>query len=161
MAQLSRRMQYTLLRELSLILDLIVIAMEAGLDFNLALKRVVEWGTDGLLSRQFKLVLAEIELGEKRIVALEHMVGRLKWTPLKHLLQSVHLSEQLGGNLAYTLRIQADALRQKRFMEGERRAQRIPVLLIFPLVFLIFPSIFLVLFGPIIYRIVSMGLFSA
>ena len=48
-------------------------------------------------------------------------------------------------------------MRQKRIFEAERRAQRIPVLLIFPLVFLIFPAVFLVLFAPIIYRIVSLG----
>ena len=50
--------------------------------------------------------------------------------------------------MAAVLRTQAADLRDKRRMKAQEKAQRIPVLLVFPLIFFIFPMIFVVLLGP-------------
>jgi tight adherence protein C len=50
------------------------------------------------------------------------------------------------------LRIQADAIRIKRFMRAEKLANEAPVKMLFPLVAFIFPVVFLIMLGPIIAR---------
>jgi len=129
--------------------------MQAGLDFGLALERVVRFGPQGPLSHELRELLRQMGLGQRRVAALEAMHQRLQLRELRGLIQAINISEFLGGNLAGTLQTHAQAIRQIRFHEAQKQAQQIPVKMIFPLVLCIFPCIFLVLFGPILHHLFS------
>lgn len=153
-----RRQNPAMLRDLSLLLDLTAMGMEAGLDFFLALDRATASTPSGFIRTEFQSTLQQISLGTPRLDALRSLRSRTDLRELAGTIQAVSISDSIGGNLAATLRLQADQVRRRRFAEAERRAQQIPVKLIFPLVFFIFPCVFAVLFAPILYRLMSEGI---
>lgn len=65
-------------------------------------------------------------------------------------------ADRFGTSVADSLRVHSDSLRTKRRQRAEENAAKIPVKLLFPLIFCIFPSMLLVLLGPAfisIYRV--------
>ena len=147
------------IREISLTLDLVAMGMEAGLDFNMALDRVIRFGPKGILFPHLNEVTRDISLGKGKLDALKKLQKNTNMKCLKGLIQAIHLSETFGGNLANLLQTYAQNLKQERLNQGEKQAQQIPVKLLFPLIFLIFPSIFIVLLGPILLQFFESGAF--
>jgi tight adherence protein C len=57
-------------------------------------------------------------------------------------------TDKFGTSVAQALRVHADAMRLKRRQKAEELAMKIPVKLLFPLIFFILPSLFAVIMGP-------------
>lgn len=134
------------------ILDILLVSVEAGLGFDMALKRVTE-KMQGELSKEFKRALEEMRRGKSREEALRGIVYRTGVADLSSFITSVIQAEQLGTNIADALRIQAGTMRQKRRQRAEEAAMKAPVKMLFPLVFFIFPTLFVVILGPALIRI--------
>lgn len=135
-------------------LDLLTISVEAGLGFDIALKRVTEkWDDD--LSREFKRVLLDISLGKSRREALRDMAERCDVEDVQIFTSAIIQAEQLGVSIAKILKLQSDQMRDRRRQRAEEKAQQAPVLMLFPMVFFIFPSIFVVILGPAVPKIMS------
>lgn len=141
-------------RSLPDVMDLLVVCVEAGLSFDMALMRVVE-RFGGTVSDEFQKVLREIRLGKSRKDALKDMSDRVDVTELTSLVSAIIQAEQLGVGVSSVLRMQADLIREKRQQFIEEQAMKAPIKMLFPLVFLIFPSIFVVILGPAILNIVK------
>ena len=137
------------------VLDLLYISVEAGLAFDMALKRTVE-KMDGPLPFEFKLALDEISRGKVRSEALRGVVERTGVPELSTFITAVIQSEQLGSNIAKTLRVQSHALRQERRQKAEEAAMKIPIKMLFPLVFFMFPALFIIILGPALISILEM-----
>lgn len=136
------------------LLDLLYVSVEAGLAFDMALKRTAE-KMPGPLSEEINKVLEEISRGRNRRDALKGMVNRAGVEELSYFVTSVIQTEQLGSNITNMLRIQSNTMRQKRRQRAEEAAMKVPVKMLFPLVFFIFPSLFIVVLGPAIIRIMN------
>lgn len=135
-------------------IDLLTISVEAGLAFDLALKRVSEkW--DNALSDEFTKVLTDMRLGRPRREALKDMVERTGVEDLSKFVSAIVQAEQLGVGIVQVLRLQADQLRQRRRQRAEEKAHKAPIKIIFPMVLFIFPSIYVVILGPAIPRILE------
>jgi len=135
-------------------LDLLTISVEAGLGFDIALKRVTEkW--DDELSREFKRVLMDVSLGKARKDALRDMAIRCDVEDVQIFTSAMIQAEQLGVSIAKILKLQSDQMRDRRRQRAEEQAQRAPVFMLFPMVFLIFPSIFVVILGPAVPKIMG------
>ncbi len=128
-------------------LDLLTIAVEAGLGFDAAMSKVNEkWEND--LSLEFGRVIQEIRLGKLRREALRDMAERLGVGEMTSFVAAVIQSEQLGVSMAKVLRIQSDQMRVRRRQMAEEEAHRAPIKMIFPIGILIFPSLLIILLGP-------------
>lgn len=147
--------QHQIRRSLPDALDLLLVSVEAGLGFDMALKRVAQQ-MPGPLSEEFRRALDEIRMGSTREMALRGVAYRCGVSELSSFISSVIQSEQLGSDIANTLRVQSEYMRQKRRQLAQEKAMKAPVKLIFPLIFFIFPALFVVIMGPAVIRIFQM-----
>src|SRR6185437_3033363 len=94
-------------------MDLLVIAVDAGLGFDAALARVTDKYKNAL-SEQFAKVLREVSLGRPRLEAMDEMGRSSGVEDLHNFIQAVIQSEQFGTGIGKILRIQADEMRRRR-----------------------------------------------
>ena len=135
-------------------LDLLVICVEAGLGFDMAMGKVFEkWEND--LALAFGRVLREIQLGRLRREALKDMADRMDVTDVNTFAAAIIQADQLGVSMASILRVQSDQMRTKRRQRAQEKAQQAPVKMMIPMVLLIFPSIWIVLMGPAVLKIMA------
>lgn len=139
--------QAAIRRGLPDVLDLLVVSVEAGVGFDGALQRVVDKST-GPLSDELARVLEQVRLGKSRAEAMRRMGERTQVTDLISFVAAVQQAETLGVSIAKVLRAQADAARERRSQRAREAAAKLPVKLLFPLVFFIFPALFVVILGP-------------
>lgn len=149
-ARRSKRMN----RELPDTLDLIVVSLEAGLGFEAALLRITERG-DGVLAEELRRVLAEVNVGLGRRVALQAFAARTGLPSIASLVSAIVQAEQTGMSIAQVLRGQSDHLRIVRRQRAEEAAMKAPLKMLFPLVFFIFPSLFVVILGPAVLQLLK------
>ncbi|MGM0380488.1 MAG: type II secretion system F family protein [bacterium] len=154
LAKLVTKRQKEVRLSLPYAIDLLVVSAEAGLGFEMALKRVVD-KMSGTLAEEFHRVTEEVKLGTPRKKALANMVKRVEVDELQSFVSAVNQAEELGASISEVLRIQADQMRTKRRQQIEEQAQKAPVKMLLPMVLFIFPTIFIVILGPVgleIYR---------
>ncbi|MDV7999870.1 type II secretion system F family protein [Rhodococcus sp. IEGM 1408] len=133
--------------ELADTLDQMTIAVEAGLGFDAAMARAGRNGT-GALAQELVRTLQEIQVGQLRRTAYEHLALRTDVADLRRFVRAIIQADAYGISVADVLRTQAGEMRIKRRQRAEEKAQQIPVKVIFPLMLFILPVLFIVLLGP-------------
>jgi len=147
--------QTAIRRSLSNILDLLVVSVEAGVGFDGAVQKVVEKKT-GPLESELSRVLEQVRVGQSRAEALREMGRRTQVTDLISFVAAVTQAETMGISIAKVLRTQANTARERRSQRAREASAKLPVKLLFPLVFFIFPSLFVVILGPGVIRFVEL-----
>jgi len=137
-------------RELPDVVDILAMAMEAGLDLNAAVDRLIKRSEKNILVLEFKKMYNEIQMGESRLTALQNMADRVDEPAFSGVILSLIQGLKLGSSLAPVLKAQSAHIRVLRSQMSEKLASEAPLKLLFPLLFFIFPTIFIILFGPIV-----------
>ncbi len=140
-------------------LDLLTIAVEAGLGFDSALSRVVG-SVRGPLTDELYRMLQELRLGVHRSQALRNLAARTEVLELDQFITAMTQADSFGISVGKVLRVQSHQLRLRRSQAAEERAAKTPVKLLFPLILCIFPGLFVVLVGPAAISIVQ-NMFTA
>ena len=133
-------------------IDLLTICVEAGLGFDAALAHVSK-NTDGPLADEFYRTLQEVQLGRSRNEAMRNLAERSNVPELRAFVLAMVQADIFGVSVANVLRIQAKDMRVKRRQLAEERAMKVPIKVLFPVLFCIFPALFVVILGPAIMRI--------
>lgn len=139
--------QETIRRELPDALDLLSITVEAGLGFDAALQRVAN-NSRGPLGGEFHRMVKQMQLGQSRSDALRELGERTSVQELRSFVLAMIQADQFGVSIAQVLHVQAKELRIKRRQRAEEKAAKIPIKILFPLLFGIFPALFIVIIGP-------------
>ena len=139
-------------RELPDALDLLTISVEAGLAFDAALSQVAR-NTSGPLADEFFRVLQEMQIGLGRSEAMRALGDRTELPELRGFITSMIQADAFGIPIAQVLRVQAREMRIKRSQRAEELAQKVPVKILFPLIFCILPALFVVILGPAVIQI--------
>jgi tight adherence protein C len=142
----------SIFRDLPYVMDLLTVSVEAGLDFQSGISKVVEKGKPGPLREELKRMLNQLQLGTTRVEALRELSARVQLKDLSSLTAALIQAARLGSSIGPILRIQSEMLRTKRSQIAEEMANKAPVKMIFPIVMFIFPSVFLVLLGPVLIK---------
>jgi tight adherence protein C len=134
-------------RELPDALDLLSITVEAGLAFDAALAQVAR-NTTGPVAQEFFRVLQEMQIGLGRTEALRALGDRANLPELRGFVTAMVQADAFGVPIANVLKVQARELRIKRSQRAEEQAQKVPVKILFPLIFCILPTLFVIVIGP-------------
>lgn len=153
-----KKRHHQITRALPYNLDLLTLSVEAGLDFTAALGKVVEKGKGGPLRDEFMIVLKQLKMGKTREEALKALIARVDLPSLTSFVSALIQADRMGTSIGKVLRIQSTQLRIERTQKAEKLANEAPVKMLFPLIACIFPTVFMVLFGPIVFKLVFVGL---
>jgi tight adherence protein C len=86
--------------------------------------------------------------------ALANMAERADTPAMRSFVRAMAQGERMGISTGQIMRALSHEMRARRKALAEEKAQKAPVLMLFPLVFLIFPSMFIVLMTPAIISLI-------
>ena len=138
--------------ELPEMVDLLVVAVEAGVSLMGAL-RIASQEVSGPLGEELRLTLQEQNLGLSAREAFENLAVRADTPGMRIIVRGIIHGDTLGMSIGQVMRNVALEIRKRRKAAAEERAQKAPIKMIFPLVFLIFPAMFIVLLLPALLNI--------
>ncbi|MFC9350782.1 type II secretion system F family protein [Arthrobacter sp. NPDC057013] len=140
--------------ELANTLDQMLISVEAGLGFEGAMARAGENGK-GPLSEELVRTLQDMQVGRSRREAYLALAERTNIPELRSFVQAVVQADTYGIAISRVLRVQAKVMRVKRRQRAEERAMKLPVNILFPLLFFIFPVLFIAVLGPAVINTIE------
>lgn len=146
----ARRIQ--IIKQLPFTLDLLVLLVEAGLDFTAAIAQTVEKMTPGPLRDEFDRLLKDSRLGASRVEALKSMADRVRLKEITTLTTALIQASELGSSIGRTLRQQSEIMRAYRFQEAERQGGAASQKMLVPMVLFILPAVFIIILGPSVVR---------
>ncbi|MBT2514381.1 type II secretion system F family protein [Arthrobacter sp. ISL-30] len=139
--------------ELPNMLDQLLISVEAGLGFEAAMSRVGKNGK-GPLAAEIVRTLQDMQAGRSRKESYIAMSQRVEVPDLRSFVRAIVQADTYGIAIASVLRVQAKQMRIKRRQRAEEKAMKLPVKVLFPLIFCILPALFIVIIGPAAINVV-------
>lgn len=140
-------------RRLPDLIDLLTVMVEAGLSFSSAL-RLGAPEFDPPLSDELRLTLQEQTMGLGIDEALRNMAERADTPAMRSFVRAMSQGERMGISTGQIMRSLSIEMRARRKALAEEKAQKAPILMLFPLVFLVFPAMFIVLMTPAIINLI-------
>jgi tight adherence protein C len=135
-------------------IDLLVVTIEAGLGI-LASMRVASETMSDPLGQEIRLTLQEQRMGLSVNQAIESLGRRADAGNMRIFVRALTQGERLGVSMGATMRNLSLEMRKRRRAAAEERAQKMPIKMLFPLIFCIFPALFVVILTPMIINIVD------
>lgn len=145
------------LRNLPHVIDLLNICVGAGLDFMVAVNRVISEFRPCALIDEFKAMMQEMQMGSSRRDALKSLADRINSPEVYSFVRTLLQADRMGTSIGDALRMQAEEIRIRRFQKGEEQALKAPIKLLFPLLFFILPVVLIIVAGPILIQFTRGG----
>jgi len=135
-------------------LDLMVVAVEAGLGFDAAMTRVSNEmeRTAPAIAQEFRLVQLEVAAGGERDKALMDMAARTNVDEVSSFASVILQSIQFGTSVSDALTTYASEMRITRELKAQEMANKLPVKMSGVMASLMLPALFLLILGPIAIR---------
>jgi tight adherence protein C len=153
-ADLRKSRERQIVRALPGAVDVLSLSVEAGLEFLLAIQRLVERRRFGPLRDELTTVLNDIRLGTSRAEALKAFAARVEMPEVSSFVSVLVQADALGASIGPVLQAQAERMRTERFQRAEREGAKASQKILFPLVLFIFPSVLLVIIGPVVLNFI-------
>lgn len=142
-----KRRQASILAEFPTIADLICLAVTAGEAPRAAIERTVA-RTQGHMSRELEVVLADMRVGVPFAAAMERLAARVPIPQVARFVDGLVVATERGTPLADVLRAQAADVREQRKRELIEAGGKKEVYMLIPVVFLILPVVVLFALYP-------------
>lgn len=139
-------------RTLADTVDQLTICVEAGLGFDAALGRVATLN-EGPLAHELRRTVSDIQAGVPRAQALRMLGDRAQIAEVRQLVTALLQAQKHGVPMAETLRVQSAEMRTRRTQRTEERAAKLPVKLLFPIVFCFMPVVMIIIAVPAFIRL--------
>lgn len=132
--------------------DLLAVCVSAGASLPTAMDYLAGHGNDAM-SPHWRAVVHDIRIGVGQRTALTSLADELDFPAVRMFVAAVNQASELGLDIAPILRIQAEHARKMRHLALTEQAQRIPVLVLFPLLLCLLPALLLLVIGPAAFAI--------
>ncbi len=144
-------------RGLPYVIDLMALAMGAGLDFPGAVRQCIEKSSNpnDPIVEEFTLILQSINLGQTRKDCLLEFARRCPVEAVKEFVGALVQAEERGNPVADVLQIQATSSRTRRSVRAEEMAAKAGVAMTGPLV-LVFATVMILIMGPMSLKMAEM-----
>ena len=138
-----------IVRDLPDTVDLLGLCVNAGLDFMMALKYVVEKSKATVIVDELRNMIQEINVGKPRRDALRDMSRKYELADLSTFSRTLIQADRMGTSVTDALNILSEDMREARFRRGEAMAMKAPLKMLVPLLFCIFPVVAILVAGPV------------
>mgnify|MGYP001567170764 CR=1 FL=1 len=145
-----RRVKGVMVKELPDAIDLLGLCVNAGLDFMLSLKWVVEKSPPSAMIDELNTVLQEINVGKTRRDSIKDLATRYDLPDLSTFARTLIQADKMGTSVTEALNILSEDMRLARYRRGETLALKAPMKMLVPLLLFIFPVVGLLVAGPIL-----------
>jgi tight adherence protein C len=139
-------------RDLPDAIDLLALCVNAGLDFLLSLKWVIEKSSPSILITELNHVLQEVHVGKPRRDALVDFANKYQIPDLSTFTRALVQADRMGTSVADAMSIISEDMRLARYRRGEQTALKAPLKMLFPLLFCIFPVVGILVAAPILLQ---------
>jgi tight adherence protein C len=139
--------QHAIRQNLPEVLDLMAIAVQAGMGLEGAIE-LVSRKLPGPLGDELHRLLQEVQLGASRRQALQNLRDRTEVMELSTFALALIQADTVGSPIAEVLQAHAGEMRMLRRQRAREQAAKLPVKLLFPLLFTIFPALMIIVLGP-------------
>ena len=138
-------------------IELLVIAVEAGLSLEAAMNRIVAElrRSQPAMAEELALTGADLKILPNRDEALRRLADRVNLPSVNSVVTTLSQTLKYGTPLAQALRVVATELRNDGLLKLEEQANRMPVLLTIPMILFILPSLFLIIGGPAFLKVLD------
>lgn len=136
-------------------IDLLGLCVNAGLDFMLALKWVVEKSPPSVMISELNVLLQEINVGKTRRDALRDMAAKYEIPEMASFSRTLIQADKMGTSVSEALNRLSEDMRLARFRRGEQLAMKAPLKLLVPLLLFIFPVVGVLVAGPIFLQFIE------
>lgn len=144
-------------RQLPEALDLLVITLASGQNFEPALGQVTPTLPKGLLKDELTKVNFELAAGRSMEESLLDFAGRASSDEVESFAKAVSQAQRLGSDVSETLENQAASARSAYESRIEKKISRLSSIMMVPLVFTMIPSLMLIIIAPTMAQL-SQGL---
>lgn len=145
-------------RDLPNVIDLLNLCVGAGLDFMLAVNRVIKNFKPCPLTEELTNFWHENMVGKPRREALRSLASRVGLVELSSFARTLIQADRMGSPVSEALNIQSEEIRIRRFQRGEEMALKAPIKLLFPLLFFILPVVLVIVGGPVLLQFMRGGI---
>ena len=137
-------------------LDLMQVAIQAGLGFDATLARVGEelQTAHPCLAEEFLVVILELRAGKPRDRVLQDLAHRTGVEEINSFQTVMNQSIRYGTSISDALDIYAQEMRHKRMMRAEELASQLPVKMSMAMVAFLLPTLFMIFMGPVVIRFI-------
>jgi tight adherence protein C len=137
-------------------LDLMQVAVQAGLGFDAALAKVGDelQTAHPFLAEEFLMVVLELRAGKARDRVLQDLALRTGVEEINSFQTVMNQSIRYGTSISDALEIYAKEMRHKRIMRAEELASQMPVKMSLAMVAFLLPTLFLIFMGPVAIRFI-------
>ena len=144
-----KKAKESIVKQLPDTVDLLGLCVNAGLDFMMALKWVVEKSSPSFLLSEMNNVLQEINVGKPRRDALRDLAKKYEIPDLSTFSRTLIQADKMGTSVSEALNILSEDMRMARYRRGEAMALKAPLKMLMPLLFCIFPVVGILVGAPI------------
>jgi len=113
-----KRVKYVIIKELPDAIDLLGLCVNAGLDFMLSLKWVVEKSQPSVMIDELNTVLQEINVGKTRRDAIKDLALRYELPDLSTFARTLIQADKMGTSMTEALNILSEDMRIARYRRG-------------------------------------------
>lgn len=139
---------------LPFVLDMLTLSVEAGLEFNAGMAKIITKMDPSPLREELTIYLRQVQMGMSRKEALRALAERVQLQQLNSFVSALIQAAEMGTSIGGALRTQSEIMMGERFVLAEKKGAEASQKMLLPMVMFVIPAVMLVIIGPLLVSFV-------